>query len=255
MTFNKKTFYIIIASLLALALVIIVGLNLVKKNIAQQEVNNSINKIQLEKNLEKQAYDDYQKNLAATYQKNVDGCQVFGKQKSINECINSIAVQAQRKGYCEKLSGDDKLKKECLDAIDYIIISWGNDPNKCSSLSTVFMQDNCYKEYFAKLNDVSQCEVVNDNNKKLQCNDIVNERQALVFNKPEACNLINDMLVKESCQKNIIAPPLDTDQDGLPNDIELSFGTNPLKADTDNDGVSDYDEINKYHTNPLQAEK
>lgn len=255
MNLNKKVFLIITVSLLVLLLVIIVGINLVKINNTKQEIYNSINKTQLEKNLEKQVYNDYQKLLAATYQKNVDGCQAFVKLKSVNECINSVAVQSHRKDYCEKITANDTLKNECLDAIDYIIISWGDDPNKCSTLSSLFAQDNCFKEYFVKLNNLNQCDAVNDNTRKLQCSDLVNERQALVFNKPEACNLITDELLKNNCQKNIIVPPLDTDQDGLPDDIELSFGTNPLKADTDSDGISDYNEINKYHTNPLQAEK
>ncbi len=44
---------------------------------------------------------------------------------------------------------------------------------------------------------------------------------------------------------------LDTDNDGLPDKLEEALGTNPLKHDTDGDGVSDGDEILKNNTNPL----
>lgn len=43
----------------------------------------------------------------------------------------------------------------------------------------------------------------------------------------------------------------DVDGDGLTNDQEAAIGTNARKADTDGDGLSDGDEVNIYHTNPL----
>ncbi len=46
----------------------------------------------------------------------------------------------------------------------------------------------------------------------------------------------------------------DLDQDGLTNIEELTLGTNPLMADTDTDSISDSDEVNIYHTNPIDAD-
>jgi hypothetical protein len=43
----------------------------------------------------------------------------------------------------------------------------------------------------------------------------------------------------------------DPDHDGLTNLQEFQLGTDPHKADTDGDGLSDGDEVNIYHTNPL----
>lgn len=52
------------------------------------------------------------------------------------------------------------------------------------------------------------------------------------------------------------APPeaVDGDHDGIPDDEELTIGTDPLTPDTDNDNLSDRDELRTYKTDPLNAD-
>ncbi|MDR1640253.1 MAG: hypothetical protein LBT59_11200, partial [Clostridiales bacterium] len=47
---------------------------------------------------------------------------------------------------------------------------------------------------------------------------------------------------------------LDSDNDGLPDKVEISIGTDPFNKDTDGDGLSDGDEVNVYGTNPLKED-
>ena len=47
---------------------------------------------------------------------------------------------------------------------------------------------------------------------------------------------------------------LDTDRDGLPDEMEVKLGTDPVLADTDGDTLTDYAETVKYGTNPLEAD-
>ena len=47
---------------------------------------------------------------------------------------------------------------------------------------------------------------------------------------------------------------LDTDRDGLSDEMEAEMGTNSGSADTDGDSLSDYAEAIKYKTNPLAAD-
>ncbi len=46
----------------------------------------------------------------------------------------------------------------------------------------------------------------------------------------------------------------DKDGDGLTRDEELKLGTDPNKADTDGDGISDGAEVKKYNSDPLKAD-
>lgn len=47
----------------------------------------------------------------------------------------------------------------------------------------------------------------------------------------------------------------DTDGDGLTDGEEVNkYGTDPLKKDTDGDGLNDGDEVHSYHTNPLKKD-
>lgn len=47
------------------------------------------------------------------------------------------------------------------------------------------------------------------------------------------------------------SPALDTDEDGLPDSIELQIGTHPYLYDSDLDGLGDGDEVQYYHSDPL----
>lgn len=47
---------------------------------------------------------------------------------------------------------------------------------------------------------------------------------------------------------------VDSDQDGLTDDEERLLGTDPNASDTDNDGLSDREELKVYNTNPLNAD-
>src|SRR5713226_7405609 len=51
-----------------------------------------------------------------------------------------------------------------------------------------------------------------------------------------------------------VMPSEDPDRDGLTNLQEFQLGTDPHNRDTDGDGLTDGDEVNLYHTNPLLAD-
>ncbi|MBU1630070.1 thrombospondin type 3 repeat-containing protein, partial [Patescibacteria group bacterium] len=48
--------------------------------------------------------------------------------------------------------------------------------------------------------------------------------------------------------------PVDSDQDGLNDEQEITLGTDPTNKDTDGDSLTDGDEVNVYFTNPLKID-
>lgn len=52
----------------------------------------------------------------------------------------------------------------------------------------------------------------------------------------------------------VVVPPRDTDGDGLTDDQEQMFGTDPASKDTDGDGLDDRAEVQVYGTNPLNRD-
>ena len=60
-----------------------------------------------------------------------------------------------------------------------------------------------------------------------------------------------DPLVYDSDTAGISDADADSDEDRLSNRQEITLGTNPQKADTDGDTLSDGNEVNVYHTDPL----
>lgn len=63
-----------------------------------------------------------------------------------------------------------------------------------------------------------------------------------------------DPMVYDSVKKDVSDSNADSDGDGLSNKKEIELGTDPVFEDTDDDGLSDGEEVNTYNTNPLKAD-
>lgn len=77
------------------------------------------------------------------------------------------------------------------------------------------------------------------------------------FYKEENSSMLTPIVPDTSAIKNYVTylkdhPDADFDSDGLPNQKESEYETNPWKRDTDGDGVSDYGELFVTETSPVQ---
>ncbi|MBU1126647.1 hypothetical protein KJ758_03480 [Patescibacteria group bacterium] len=83
----------------------------------------------------------------------------------------------------------------------------------------------------------------------------------IIVQPPKTENLIMDTPkdeVKEDVAEPVIEEEevevMDTDGDGLTDDEEANFGTNPRLTDTDSDGLNDREEVRVYDTDPLDPD-
>lgn len=63
-----------------------------------------------------------------------------------------------------------------------------------------------------------------------------------------------DPLIVDTDQNGVSDAEEDLDRDGLSNNIEMEYGTNPASSDTDGDNLTDYDEVYVYDTNPQKED-
>ncbi|MDE6627384.1 MAG: cellulose binding domain-containing protein, partial [Lachnospiraceae bacterium] len=62
---------------------------------------------------------------------------------------------------------------------------------------------------------------------------------------------LTDPEIADTDGNGIIDSKEDPDKDGINNRDEIDLGTDPLNSDTDRDNLTDSDELNQYHTDPL----
>jgi hypothetical protein len=93
------------------------------------------------------------------------------------------------------------------------------------------------------------------NNNNTENKEITNVQPA--DTKPEATTDTNTVVPNDNTAASgtaVVAPPKDSDDDGLTDEEEASLGTNPNAVDSDNDGLFDREEVKVYGTDPLRAD-
>ena len=70
----------------------------------------------------------------------------------------------------------------------------------------------------------------------------------------EHCLTGTDPTIYDSIQKGVSDAKVDVENDGLSNEKEIQLRTDPKHPDTDRDGLSDGDEVNRYKTDPLNPD-
>lgn len=74
----------------------------------------------------------------------------------------------------------------------------------------------------------------------------------LIIEEPVASETISDPLVPEISESAVHGE--DSDSDGLLDEEEKQYKTNITKFDTDSDGLSDYEEVKIYGTDPIDSD-
>lgn len=168
----------------------------------------------------------------------------------IDSCFFGMAHLSNDDKICEKIRNEDK-KGECKEKFIYDKIIEEENINKCSDLK--YLKAACYMDMFRRWDKIGKCDNIPEDMKE-SCRNIINNSLAYANKDPEYCKKINDEAIREGCKSIISNIPLDTDSDGITDEQEMAYGTNTRLKDTDNDGLSDLDELSKYLTNPKKAD-
>ena len=94
------------------------------------------------------------------------------------------------------------------------------------------------------LNDIFELEIGTDVNNPDSDEDGLTDYQEVYITGTDSTKY-------DSVIEGVRDADIDSDEDGLANIYEIENGTDPLSKDTDNDGLTDYDEIFIYNTNPV----
>lgn len=172
----------------------------------------------------------------------------------LSRSVYTIYGDINNDGIIDSLDVIAMRKKISSDLYDYLI-----DYNKDEKLDDEDLQ--LLSNYILGENKIFECYYYDDADKDNIC-DIF---EVVLFNTdPDLSDTDGDTISdydeivktntnptkKFSFDSSTSDADYDSDGDKLTNLEEIKYGTNPLIIDTDNDGLSDYDEIYKYNTNP-----
>jgi predicted DNA binding CopG/RHH family protein len=162
-----------------------------------------------------------------------DKCSQAGAQ-SLDQCKNSLIDTYIKDVKCQNLS-----QEECTAYL------------KNTYSETVVIAENKYERIKAKASEIIGKEMQAGN-----LENIINEGATANISVPlkdkeikvKAINAVENIILDKAqglIQTAPMAITIDSDGDGIPDDIEKRIGTDPLKADSDSDGYNDSEEILK----------
>ena len=181
------------------------------------------------------------KTMAASYRTTY---KIYGDLNSDNK-IDIFDVISMRKAVLKgdydinlDFNCDDAVDSEDLDLLnDYVL---GNN-----TFFDIYLNDDADEDQIC---DIYEAVVYkSDPDSKDTDGDTLSDYEEVVYSNTSPTN-------KYTRELSVTDADDDFDEDQLTNKEEMANKTEPLIADTDWDGLNDYDEINVYFTNPLVAD-
>lgn len=184
----------------------------------------------------------------AVKEKSTASCQQFeGEQR--NNCISNVALSSGKPELCLEINPIGS-STSCVELFALKRITESETIKKCQELTDTDLRWRCNIVFFRQINDIAKCLEINGQD-RTDCQDFIHKKEAYEKFDEKSCQLIVNENLKTECLRELAKKIIDSDKDGLRDLEEAHFGTDPKKADTDTDGLSDFDEIKKYNTDPL----
>ena len=168
-----------------------------------------------------------------------------GREDEAN-CVYAVALITRFYNFCGEIPSNREKQLECADII--LSEKAGAEITKCQTQISDRLKARCLFSIFNIYNQTEDCQNLIPSEVKQMCENVASFKIAEERQNTKLCENITDNSLKNTCLEDTIqiAPttPKDTDGDGLSDQDELNkYFTNPLLTDTDGDTFSDGAEI------------
>lgn len=177
---------------------------------------------------------------------------VQAKELELDDCYYNAANLAQDISLCGKIQDEEK-KNHCKAMFTLANLDSAKLKLQDCLALPIDLKEPCVNSFISNLNEIDECRVFQGEQKSF-CLDQVNTKLALVDGDKTFCEKIANSVLNKSCVTQIASRPMDTDNDGITDEMEMSYKLDPFNKDTDRDKLSDGEELNKYKTNPLNPD-
>lgn len=203
--------------------------------------------------------------LISNYHNDPGVCERISDYSAKERCAGNMAIKLKDKNLCDEFKSEPYEYQECVDRVDAFSAPASKkgalgeigeveevEVKECAKIKTLEYSKLCVGNV---LKDGKMFVGSTDNSKFLNnYNDFYYYRIAAT---EEDCGKIVLKGAKEACLKRIKHPEFtyfDFDKDGINDDKELWFSTDPGNPDTDGDGLGDREEVLDLHLNPTQKD-
>jgi hypothetical protein len=159
----------------------------------------------------------------------------------VNDCISSVAFLTRIDSFCGEINNKE-AKLECADVI--LNEKAASEIGKCQSSGSNDSKVRCLVNVFSIYKRAEDCFGLKNGETRKTCESVAYYQTALEKQNWELCGNINNEDIRIYCSDNIVAESADSDHDGLTDDEEINkYHTDPKNFDTDGDGYQDGDEV------------
>jgi hypothetical protein len=188
-----------------------------------------------------QKNDNYKQAVASSNYNNCAGLE----QDMQNECIVQISMNSSDIDLCQEIDNEEKLEY-CKSKVYHKIAIENNNINNCSLIEDSFWHESCLNKIIDNNNlNKSFCDEINDFEDAKAC-----ENRILFFEAVETndCSLLEGD-IKEECESSLGNNESGQVED-KPQEEKINSEEELKSMDSDEDGLSDFEEINIYSTDP-----
>ncbi|PLX20666.1 hypothetical protein C0584_05500 [Candidatus Parcubacteria bacterium] len=219
-----------------------------------------VNESSLEEDLEKcLEVDDYELRSDCIFQGvrdlySVRSCGRIPDHFKAEACVQLASIETRYSDFCDIFDGEPHEKQECLDRTMAFKLKDSGKLEECGDIETLEYGGLC--RIMAAETSGKSCDDIVDKEGRDKC---FSEALFLIADTEKKCLEIPDINYKKVCLEILEKREdkdydFDTDGDGLTHFKELWLNTDPFKADSDDDGLSDYQEVIEIHSNPVEAD-